>query len=140
MDTILSALNAFRESNLFALWLPVFRVVFAAVLGLGCCVTIVLTSDDVLAALRRAVRRACLSDKEASAAMGVCQSLYSLRVHGERPLTVDAWVKLPPEVHQWFVVELATLVGIPRAVDVGARLDRRQASMSLRHSDKVGVA
>jgi hypothetical protein len=102
-------------------------------------VLMALTSDDVLAAFRRAVRRADLSDKQAASDMGVCPSLFSLRMHGGKPLTVEAWVKLPAEVHQWFAVELAMLVGVPKAVDVGARLDRRQAPMSL-NSHKEGVA
>jgi hypothetical protein len=139
MDSILSALNSFEQSNIFTVLQPWLRLVFLSAMGAGCCVLMALTSDDVLAAFRRAVRRADLSDKQAAADMGVCPSLFSLRMNGGKPLTVEAWVKLPAEVHQWFAVELAMLVGVPKAVDVGARLDRRQAPMSL-NSHKEGVA
>lgn len=128
MDAILNALNAWRESQDFAAALPWLRLLCGGLTTIAILASQV-SADDLLDALRKAIKHAGLSDKQAAAEMGVTHGLASLKFNGQRPLTMQAAATLPKEVWQWFAVEVASLVGTPRQVRVGLRL--RQARMTL---------
>jgi hypothetical protein len=133
MDFILASLNDWQQSPNFAVALPWLRLVCAGLTTIAILASQV-SAEDLLAALRQAIKHAGLSDKQVAAEMGVTHGLASLKLHGQRPLTLQAAATLPREVWQWFAVEVASLVGTPRQVRVGLRL--RQARMALPHSHK----
>jgi hypothetical protein len=122
MDPILDALNTWRESTQFAAVLPWLRVAATAVAGLAALA--VVTPSDVLADIRAALRHAGIPDKVAAMEMEVSKGLASLKLSGERPLTVQALSKLPTEFWQWLAVEIAERHGVPEVVEAGARLSR----------------
>lgn len=136
MDAILSALNGWHQSTGFTESLGLLRLVFFGVLGLA---VVIVQRDDLLADLRAAIAHAGMSDKQVAADMDISKGLCSLKLHGGRPLTVDAIAKLPVEVLQWFAVTLAHHVGLPKEVSTGARLARAQVRMTIRDR-KAGAA
>jgi hypothetical protein len=123
MDPILDALNAWRQSTEFAAALPWLRAGVAAAATL-LALTAVLTPADVLADIREALRHAGIPDKVVAMDMEISKGLASLKLHGERPLTVQALAKLPTEFWQWLAVELAERHGMPQEIETGARLAR----------------
>jgi len=139
MDPILQALNDWRQSTEFPPLLPYLRALLIPVLFGGPTVLVhLLTRDDLLADIRAALRDAGLSDKQAAADMAISKGLCSRKLHGDKPLSVDALAHLSPEFFQWLAVRLAARVGVPVAVDAGTKL-ARQARMGL-PSHKEGVA
>lgn len=139
MDPILDALNSFRQGIDYPLYLPYLR--FGVMVVVGCCVGIMsaLTSEDVLADIRSAIRHAGLTDKDVTAFFAVTRGNCSDRLRGERPLTIQKLASLPVEFWQWWAVTMARRHGVPVEVTTGARLARRQARMALNH-DKAGAA
>lgn len=137
LDGILYTLLAFEQTTEFALIKPYLQVVFVGLwAGLYVFAAVVLTSEDVLAAVREALRHADVTPKAFTCNKGV----VSEKLTGKRPLTLQSLTPLPVEFWQWFSVELAVRAGVPVDVTVGARLARRQARMALSHSSKAGVA
>ena len=128
MDFILASLNSWRESQDFAVVLPWLRVAVAGLATIAILASQV-SADQLLDALRQAIKHAGLSDKQAAAEMGVTHGLASLKLSGQRPFTLQTAATLPKEVWQWFAVEVAARVGTPRQVRVAHRL--RQARMTL---------
>jgi len=139
MDAILRTLNDWRQSTEFTELLPYFRAALSGVwTGAMLALASLLTRDDLLADIRAALRDAGLSDKQAAADMAISNGLCSRKLHGDKPLSVDALAHLSPEFFQWLAVRLAARVGVPVAVDAGTKLARR-ARMGL-PSHKEGVA
>lgn len=135
MDTILNTLNLWRESTGFA---PVAHALAVVLLAVTALVGVAVQRDDLLADLRDAIRHAGLSDKQVAAEMHVSKGLCSLKLHGGRPMTLDALSALPAEVFQWLAVQLAQRFGLPDEVQTGVRLSR-QARMQMPHK-KAGAA
>jgi hypothetical protein len=136
-DEILHTLLAWEQTTVFAALKPYLRIAFAGLwVGAYAFTTIVLTSDDVLASVRDALRKADVSPKHFTCNKGV----VSEKLTGKRPLTLQTLAPLPVEFWQRWAVEIAMRVGVPVDVTVGARLARRQARMSLSHNSKVGAA
>jgi len=143
MDAILHALNTWHQSNNFAVLRPWLQLAAMALVGLAYAAGVALVSRDALLAdLRRALLDAGVTDKQLAGDLQVCQSVVSLKLSGQRPLTFDTLAKFPGEALQWFVVRLAERIGVPSTVTAGARLARRQARMSIGHAHarKAGVA
>lgn len=133
MDVILNALNESRQ-------LTVFTVIQQVALYGGAALSAVLVAMAVCRdEVKAAMRMADISRKEAAITMGISEPLLSMRLSGEKPLTFESLAPMPAVFWQWFAVALAQRVGVPATVDVGARLARRQARMSL-STNKEGVA
>lgn len=140
MDAILQFLNESRQTTVF----PIIVWVSSCVTCCGAfAVGVVLASDRrgvLLEAVKEAMRMADVALTSAAIDMDVSKGVLSRKLSGEKPLSLDALSCLPDEFFQWFAVALAQRVGVPQTVQVGARLARRQARMSLTQQQKVGVA
>lgn len=143
MDGMLHILNAWRESKEFPLWLPYLRVAAMVVAGFSVgLISTVVQVDDVLTAVRDALRDIGISDKDACTFLGVNRGNLCDKLRGERPFTLQAASKFPIEFWQAFSVRLAMRVGSPAHVMAGMRLARdarRQSRMSLAQR-KAGLA
>ncbi len=137
MDAILTALNAFRQSTVFTALQPFF-LSLAVTLPLLMALAVV-ERDAVIKAVRDALRHAGITDKEVGYYFGeISKGLVSHLLSGDRPMTLDRLALLPVEFWQWFAVALAESAGVPHTVEVGARLRRRQARMSIeQHKQEV---
>lgn len=145
MENILNALNEFRQSNEFPLWLPYLRLVVMLVVGCVLCLASAVQIQDVLAAVRQTLRDIGVTDKDACGLLGVNRGNLCDKLRGERPWTLESLSKFPVEFWQAFPVRLAMCYGSPSHVVVGARLARdarRQARMSLSQpsTQKAGIA
>ncbi len=139
MDAILAGLNASRQAT----WFPAAQVIGAwALVVLPLLIWLAISREDLRADVRAALRQAGITDKAAQIDMGISKSVYSRKLSGEKPLTLEALEALPVDFWQWFAVALAQRHGVPLTVLAGARLARvarRQARMSL-PNEKAGVA
>lgn len=138
MDAIFYYLQSFFQTTEFAVIKPYLRLLFGGLwVGAYAFTAVVLTSEDVLAAVREALRHADVTPKAFTCNKGV----VSEKLTGKRPLTLQSLAPLPTEFWQWFAVQLAARVGVPHDVMAGARLARRQAQMNLPHhsNSKVGA-
>lgn len=138
MDAILDFLNASSQSSLF----PVAQAIGLAIaIAAPLLVLLCVSSDDLRADIREAMRHAGVSSKALAIDLGVTESLLSRKFSGEKALTLDTLAAMPDEFWRWFAISLAHRCGTPALVTSGARLARRQARMSLSHKNgKAGVA
>lgn len=144
LDSILHALNEFREGTSYPVVLPYLRYAVVFIVGLCAGFASAVQVDDVLADVRAALRHAGITDKEVTSYFGGSRGNCADRLCGERALTLQKLATLPVEFWQWWAVSVAARHGIPVPVTTGARLARRahrQARMSLHpRSQKAGVA
>lgn len=140
-DALLHAIHAWRDATELPWWCPSLRMFGVVVIGFcwGAALA-VLQPDDVLGDIRKALRHAGLSDKEASFFFKVGKATCSKKLSGVHPLTVQKLALLPVEFWQWWAVVTAVRHGVPAPVTTGARLARRQARMSLASHNKEGAA
>lgn len=141
MDSIVDALNAFRQTTEFTELLPVMRLLFSGLLcGVFVAVTAIATRDDLIADVRAALRDIGMVERQAADAMAMGKAALSLKFSGERPLTFNDLASLPDEFFQWFALRLSYRVGLPEAVEAGARMTRRQVRMTLDTAQEKEIA
>jgi hypothetical protein len=136
MDSILNLLNTLREGTLF----PVVHLVASLIAAGVPFMLMAVDRDDLLLAVREAMRLAGITDKAARIDLGVAKGNLADRLAGNRPMTLDVLARMPLEFFQWWPVVLAKHYGLPTTIEVGARLARRQARMTLEARIKAGVA